>query len=135
MSLNMQASILLQVLMLAFAATVSAGTTELPELVPGPGLPSLESLGLTSEQLYNMPSPLPSDSKLTLSPAFDGVCGPAERAYTDVHSLIACFQYLDRLGTQPCVAPPGRKNILFCRSGSSHVNGVAITGKSESSYW
>ncbi|PVH79024.1 hypothetical protein DL98DRAFT_633410 [Cadophora sp. DSE1049] len=31
--------------------------TEYPEVIPGPGLPSLASLNLTSADLYNMPAP------------------------------------------------------------------------------
>lgn len=32
-----------------------------PEVIPGPGLPSLESLGLTSEYLYSLPRPVSND--------------------------------------------------------------------------
>lgn len=31
--------------------------TTYPDVIPGPGLPSLQSLGLTSAQLYEMPKP------------------------------------------------------------------------------
>jgi hypothetical protein len=41
------------------AAAVPKGITGMdivyPEVIPGPGLPSLESLGLTSKELYEMP--------------------------------------------------------------------------------
>jgi hypothetical protein len=32
-------------------------TTQYPEVIPGPGLPSLEALGLTTAQLYETPLP------------------------------------------------------------------------------
>lgn len=41
--------------LLAAVPVVLAGAVEYPEVIPGPGLPSLESLGLTSEQLWTMP--------------------------------------------------------------------------------
>ena len=36
---------------------VPAATSSVPEVIPGPGLPSLESLGLTSADLYAMGPP------------------------------------------------------------------------------
>jgi hypothetical protein len=37
-------------------------TVQYPEVIPGPGLPSLASLNLTSAQLYEMPFPtVPTD--------------------------------------------------------------------------
>ena len=49
--------------LLALATTASAAPTvadvrsELPEIIPGPGLPSLESLGLNSTYLYSLGKP------------------------------------------------------------------------------
>jgi len=39
------------------------------EVIPGPGLPSLASLGLTSEELYTRPFEPISESPLVLQPA------------------------------------------------------------------
>jgi hypothetical protein len=36
-----------------------------PEVIPGPGLPSLESMNLTSAQLYHMPPPNFNHCKLS----------------------------------------------------------------------
>ena len=44
--------------------TVPAATSSIPEVIPGLGLPSLESLGLTSADLYAMGPPL-APSKCT----------------------------------------------------------------------
>jgi hypothetical protein len=41
----------------AVAATPLAIRDDVPEVIPGPGLPSLESLGLTSADLYAMGMP------------------------------------------------------------------------------
>ncbi|KAL2130327.1 hypothetical protein VTI74DRAFT_6578 [Chaetomium olivicolor] len=35
-----------------------------------------------------------------LDKRFVGQCGPAEAAYTNVNDIIACFHYLQNLGTQ-----------------------------------
>ena len=44
--------------------TVPAAMSSVPEVIPGPGLPSLESLGLTLADLYAMGPPL-APSKCT----------------------------------------------------------------------
>ena len=60
--------LLSSLLSLASLQTISALPTtqnavqSYPEVIPGPGLPSLESLNLTSAQLYEMPLPKPSMS-------------------------------------------------------------------------
>lgn len=41
-------------LAIAFTQVAAVPATTYPEVVPGPGMPSLEELGLTSEQLYTM---------------------------------------------------------------------------------
>ncbi|KAJ3494985.1 hypothetical protein NLG97_g3715 [Lecanicillium saksenae] len=43
--------------LLSIASGALAGTIKYPEVIPGPGMPSLASLNLTSEQLYTMPMP------------------------------------------------------------------------------
>lgn len=48
---------LLTFALFSLAAAAPAAESKYPEVIPGPGLPSLESLGLTSEQLYTMPIP------------------------------------------------------------------------------
>lgn len=48
-------------LLLSLATVASAAPadvrSELPEVIPGPGLPSLESLGLNSTYLYSLGKP------------------------------------------------------------------------------
>jgi hypothetical protein len=121
-----------------------------PEVIPGPGLPSLAELGLTSAQLYEMPVPEgrqpqrpPSHGNfansgtelsaraMELTKRFEGRCGPAEAAYTNVNDIIACFHYLNNLGTQACVA---NENTEMCRAGQAHIYGSALNGRT-SSYW
>ncbi|KAL2192583.1 hypothetical protein P885DRAFT_82042 [Corynascus similis CBS 632.67] len=101
-----------------------------PVVIPGPGLPSLAELNLTSAQLYEMgvPEELSARGEL-LGKRFEGLCGPAEAAYTNVNGLIACFNYLRNLGTQSCVAG---ENTVMCTAGDAHVYGSALTGTASS---
>jgi hypothetical protein len=50
------ASVILS-LALATAVTAAPKARDYPEVIPGPGLPSLASLNLTSAQLYEMRTP------------------------------------------------------------------------------
>lgn len=45
---------MLLLLLLLPALCFSAPARKYPEVIPGPGMPSLESLGVTSEYLYNL---------------------------------------------------------------------------------
>ena len=111
-----------------------------PEVVPGPGLPSLAELGLTSAQLYEMPV---DHSILDGYPAvrvrnimekrYEPRCGPSDAAYANVNDLIACFNYLRNLGGTRCEAPANYGVVEMCYSGSGHVIGQSITGRSSSS--
>ncbi|KAM0666550.1 hypothetical protein ACQRIU_004405 [Beauveria bassiana] len=127
----MLATILLQTLPLVPA--VLAGTVQYPEVVPGPGLPSLESLGLTSEDLYKMEPASPDtevNARASLAPMFNPVCATDSRAYTAVNNLNACERYLARIGLQDCTVPSNFKTVRYCFSGDADVNGVSITGRS-----
>ena len=46
-------------------AHLAAGIVASPEVIPGPGFPSLASLNLTSADLYNMDMPAPGKFKIT----------------------------------------------------------------------
>ncbi|KAM0740123.1 hypothetical protein ACQRIT_005307 [Beauveria bassiana] len=151
----MLATILLQTLPLVPA--VLAGTVQYPEVVPGPGLPSLESLGLTSEDLYKMEPASPGiflahlipsireiadkvadtevNARASLAPMFNPVCATDSRAYTAVNNLNACERYLARIGLQDCTVPSNFKTVRYCFSGDADVNGVSITGRSLTSTW
>lgn len=61
----------LYTLILAFvslktATAVSAVGKVYPEVIPGPGLPSLAELGLTSEELYTMKTDLSKETSSSL---------------------------------------------------------------------
>ncbi|KAH7130578.1 hypothetical protein B0J11DRAFT_429139 [Dendryphion nanum] len=104
---------------------------EFPEVIPGEGLPSLESLNLTSAQLYQLPKPQLPQGEISLM--FTPRCGPSENAYTQVNGVIACYHYLLNLGSRRCEVPSGRARREMCRSGYAKVSGQAITANSQSS--
>ncbi|KAM3447400.1 hypothetical protein MY3296_008751 [Beauveria thailandica] len=130
----MLATFLLQISPLVPA--VLAGTVQYPEVVPGPGLPSLESLGLTSEQLYTMePASSEVDARAAFAPMFTAVCAVDSNAYASKAGLIACYNYLSRIGSQQCTVPSDFRKVRYCFSGDADVNGLSITGRSRTSTW
>ncbi|KAK7999685.1 hypothetical protein PG990_012285 [Apiospora arundinis] len=72
---------------------------EYPEFVPGPGLPSLASLNLTTEDLYAAPKYLPDDPSGPKAEYNDN-CGDGRTGLVtaNVDDVIACFNYLVALG-------------------------------------
>ncbi|KAH8704358.1 hypothetical protein GQ44DRAFT_764154 [Phaeosphaeriaceae sp. PMI808] len=117
----------------AVSANPLGARDAVPEVIPGPGLPSLESLGLTSAELHAMGLPdIPKDEMHIL---FDAKCGPSEGAYGPIGDSIACYNYLRSLGTTLCgVRGPGWPVVEMCRSGNAHVIAQTLTGNNEASY-
>ena len=122
-----------------------------PTVVPGPGFPSVASLGLTSANLFdnhfmaayianktahehaNKRSPSP-----VVAPALPGqgltkrstdVClhGFGGVGYGTLSGIYACYNYLNALGTTGCGA--GRDGVIMCQAGGngfmSYVSGSA----------
>lgn len=125
-----------------------------PEVIPGPGLPSLASLGITSDDLYKSKAYtrnwLPLDRKWDLiycigelvidsvnglSKRFDNFCGGGRGATGNVDDVIACFDYLNRLGTTRCGVPGDNNQHIFCTAGTASVNGVSLINRETGSYW
>ncbi|KFY82089.1 hypothetical protein V500_10829 [Pseudogymnoascus sp. VKM F-4518 (FW-2643)] len=106
-----------------------------PEIIPGPGLPSLKELGITSADLYKMerPDSLSLESS-SIEARFDPKCGPTNSAYTNVNDIVACYHYLKKLGNKRCTAPPNLGIAHFCYAGKGEVSGQALTSKGGSSY-
>ncbi|UNI21109.1 hypothetical protein JDV02_007127 [Purpureocillium takamizusanense] len=124
------------VLALASLALVRGLAVSYPEVIPGPGLPSLAELGVTSAELYSMGLPPHSAATRHLAgraPTFEPRCGPSDGAYANVNDIIACYHYLDRLGGQACGTGDNYAVVEFCRAGSGHIIGQALTSRSTSS--
>lgn len=66
-----------------------------------------------------------------LDKRFVARCGPSEAAYTHVNGIIACYHYLNGLGTQGCGVG---ENTVMCTSGTAHIYGSALNGHTQS-YW
>ncbi|KAJ7222810.1 hypothetical protein C8J57DRAFT_1593205 [Mycena rebaudengoi] len=89
-----------------------------PEVIPGPGLPSLASLNLTSAELYQrVPSPGKQNS-------FPNVTAPLTIPQCTLSDATACFNFLNALGHQACTVPdPFLANIKFCTAGGCNWYG------------
>lgn len=124
-----------------------------PEVIPGPGLPSLASLNLTSADLYKrVPAARTGyythsqEDLLTginavemnrLKARFVGQCGmPGPPC--NVFDAMACFNFLQALGTTPCTVNGGVDSTSrFCQSNGCSWYGVhVISGDpTASSFW
>ncbi|EMD95487.1 hypothetical protein COCC4DRAFT_123696 [Bipolaris maydis ATCC 48331] len=115
-------------ILLALTHHATAFPTETHELIPGSGLPSLASLNLTTSDIVNLPLPI----IIPTGPRKDPQCGP-EDAYTNVDSLITCYKYIHRLGTEFCEFRLHEVKTL-CRIGGVGVVGIGIGKEVERSY-
>ncbi|KAF1841381.1 uncharacterized protein K460DRAFT_397621 [Cucurbitaria berberidis CBS 394.84] len=98
---------------------------EVPEVIPGPGMPSLQSLGLTSEYLYSLGKPdVPSDE---MSILVDPRCS---NNYGNVNNAIACYNYLRSLGQRQCGVPDSQRSIIMCSTGNVRIEGHGIGASS-----
>lgn len=52
--------------------------------------------------------------------------------YGDVNGAIACFHYLNSLGTQQCGVPVSQRSVVMCRAGRASITGYGI---GHSSWW
>lgn len=140
-------------LILALAgAAAAAATAKYPEVKPGPGLPSLAELGITSAELYQMGKPAfrksfftHNDAGLTIpdSNAINGAfsanldpgCGPTDAYTYDINGVIVCYNYLAKLGDTACVVPADGSSA-FCASGDAAITGKSqLSGSGTSSTW
>ncbi|KAF9259945.1 hypothetical protein L218DRAFT_1055494 [Marasmius fiardii PR-910] len=98
-------------------------------VIPGPGLPSLESLGLTSADLYART--LTELEMRSLMARFPLMCNEVPKC--SVGDAVACYNYLNALGHQACTV--NGENVTFCTAGGCHWFGSNISGGgSASSY-
>ncbi|RDL29891.1 uncharacterized protein BP5553_10518 [Venustampulla echinocandica] len=93
--------------LLVLAPLLATLVASVSEVVPGPGLPTLAELGVTSPDLYNeIPAALSSHSKRedkhdgAICTSFGGT------GYTPVEHVIACFNYLVKIGNRKCSTAP-----------------------------
>lgn len=120
-----------------------------PEVVPGPGLPSLAELGLSSKKLYEMPrkpskitswsSPFPEAHMHLVGPPIPVDGNHAKRAATstpgcvgaksdsaNVDDVIACFNYMVEAGGVVFFVPNDEDQHILCTSGTAYVYAVDV---------
>lgn len=116
------------------------------DLIPGPGMPSLESVGLTKEALYNktfvsellapVHAQIAGKSPLTAR-QWTSQCQRNWGVYGIVDSLNACAAYLYALGTQWCTVQNGQVwrfcTIPYGRF-TTVVEGVSIANTATTSF-
>jgi hypothetical protein len=132
---------------------LSPGPNGEPIVVPGAGFPSIESLGLTSANLYDesfMESYFANRSTKRSPTSDDGVFGDAhiEKRFPDscltltmrasVPGAVACGNYLAALGTTPCTAPPSGVIMCYTTAGFSgvttYISGHSLSGGDSTSW-
>jgi hypothetical protein len=100
------------------------------EVIPGPGLPSLAELGLTSKMLYaikpNLSNKEPS-ANLKRQVGYPW-CNPIWSAKADGADITACYNYLNNLGQTPCVASDAVSYVVMCTAGSGNIVGESRNG-------
>lgn len=155
----------------AFLAAIGTlgGTFALPnsvspdtaiEFAPGPGLPTLEDLGVTVADLMSTPRLSPkadqnnSESSCSLSipgwqahlklvaardlsKRYDNKCYPTSQAwfmYISRDPIYLCARYLEELGNQACVVPQGNW-VTFCAAGAGLIRGIGVNRQQTQSTW
>jgi hypothetical protein len=113
---------------------INALTKNYPEVIPGPGLPSLEELGLTSEDLYTKPLPPLINTTVEIShkeargaqavvDSFGGFCETTSTGNVD--NIIACFNYLNAFENgQLHLTVQFGSTYHFCSAGDAQVIGT-----------
>ncbi|KDR73885.1 hypothetical protein GALMADRAFT_71211 [Galerina marginata CBS 339.88] len=120
----------LSTLALLTTCTIASPTTaevQFDEVIPGPGLPTLASLGLTSADLHK---PIPRATLATLTEVdpfmrkrWNNEC--QTWGLTSYINAVACYNYLNSLGSQDCGVDT---NIIFCAVGSTYIGGSNVGG-------
>ncbi|KAF3490709.1 uncharacterized protein GIQ15_00226 [Arthroderma uncinatum] len=111
---------------LANAATIpSTEERAVRKVIPGPGMPSLESLGVTSEELYQQTTSTEA-FKAMASLATQGQPSCLLGRYCTYEDALACHHYLARLGTQNCTV--GRTIVIMVTAGNCRFEAVNIGG-------
>jgi len=101
-------------------AALPVSNSVVPEVVPGPGLPSLASLGLTSVGLY---STSPNLASRGLQKRFNAYCMTFDAC--NINDATACYNYLLALGTASCAV---KENGVFCTAGAAAIGGSSVHG-------
>ncbi|PPQ94358.1 hypothetical protein CVT25_000686 [Psilocybe cyanescens] len=132
LSIKIKTNVLVLCLSLMSWNAVASPTQGFAEVIPGPGLPSLESLGLTSADLYRGYSDrsVARDSiNTSLAKRVPTTCQNIAGHTVSAANAKACVTYLRNLGTTPCGLTSD--NIIFCQSGDAAIGGSNLKGQGQ----
>ncbi|KAN0114579.1 hypothetical protein V8E51_004123 [Hyaloscypha variabilis] len=112
--------------LLVMATCILAAPKTYPEVIPGPGLPSLASLNLTSAELYEMDYHTilsefnRREETSILEAQFNLNCDGQKCQATDA---VACINYLAKLGSKTCTMNFNNNlhQALLCTSNSARI--------------
>jgi hypothetical protein len=124
-----------------------------PLVIPGPGMPSLDSLGLTSANLFDenfMTSYFANQTTKRSDGSERDIYGGARvekrfpdqcinyKARASVQGAVACANYLQALGETSCTAPPEGITMCYSTAGSSgitsYVSGHSVESTPQTSW-
>ncbi|KAH8702960.1 hypothetical protein GQ44DRAFT_552925, partial [Phaeosphaeriaceae sp. PMI808] len=91
------------------------------EIIPGEGLPSLESLGWNSTYINSLPDPELKNGEMSIMA--EARCGDS---YVNVNEAIQCYKFLNALGTFPCRVPSGQRSTILAQAGRARIEGHGI---------
>ncbi|KAF9564236.1 hypothetical protein CPC08DRAFT_705406 [Agrocybe pediades] len=115
----------------AMVVQVSAvPTADTVEIIPGPGVPSLQSLGLTSAEIFRMSAERSvtarNEVETSLTKRIATTCQNIAGHTVSAANAAACVTFLRNLGTQPCGV--SGDNIIFCQAGDAAIWGSNVGG-------
>ncbi|KAF9533318.1 hypothetical protein CPB83DRAFT_943197 [Crepidotus variabilis] len=120
-----------------FITGVQANPTIYPEIIPGPGLPSLESLNLTSKNLYTMKPQFLLEPRSSNS-ASDVDCTSFANSNTNLNDALACYNYLAAVNMRDQTCAVSGDNVRFVEAGEAMIGGSNLhqtPGDAASSCW
>ena len=99
---------------IAFFTPITAAPTDV--IIPGPGMPTLESLNLTTADLFNTHTLEQLEPSLAAATTCRGV------NMADNNDVVTCFNYIYAIGTRTCGSNrPTGDNTLICNMGTALV--------------
>ncbi|EAU89010.2 hypothetical protein CC1G_09979 [Coprinopsis cinerea okayama7 len=116
------------------AEAIDLAPGDCPEIIPGPGLPSLKSLNLTSADLCKSPEEfqkahgLPDIEQPSLMKRYTPWCSGS--TVVSYWKATSCYNYLWYLGNTPCVVPPSGSRFCHSNTGTDDVAwyGTSVNG-------
>ncbi|KAF9564235.1 hypothetical protein CPC08DRAFT_789407 [Agrocybe pediades] len=128
--IQLKRSTLLLCATLAVQVSAAPAADATVEIIPGPGLPSLQSLGLTSADIFRMSAERSvtarNEVETSLTKRIDTTCQNIAGHTVSAANAAACVTFLRNLGTQACGV--NGDNVIFCQAGDAAIGGSNVSG-------